>query len=139
MASSSIVLYDENTGTTTYVLQSTSGTKTVFVESGRSLAKPKSITVERKFAPANSSANDHVIATVSQTEQSTLSPYKLVTFSAKLDLSIPRDWTGFTGGTNADLMKRITNLVSLFNHKAAANVANSANTELIAILSGNDP
>jgi len=138
MPSSSLTLYNENSGTTVYALQSTSATKTVYAVTGRSLAKPMIVTVERKFAQGNSSANDHVIVSVAQTEQSTLSPYKLTTFSAKLDLSIPRDWTGFSGGTNADMLKRIANLVSALNNSVALNVANSANTGLNAIVSGGD-
>jgi len=138
MASSSLTLYDENAGTTVYALQSTSATKTVYAKTGRSLAKPQNITIERKFAPSNSGANDHVIVTVNQTEQSTLSPYKLCTFSAKLDLSIPRDWTGFAAGTNADMLKRIANLVSSLNNNVALNVANASNTGLNAIVSGSD-
>jgi len=138
MASSSITLYDENTGTTVYALASQSGTKTVYLEAGRSLAKPKSITVERKLSANGSSANDHIIVTVSQTEASTIAPFKLQTFSAKLDVSIPRDLTGFASGNTTDLLKRLSNLTSLLNHKVAMNVANSANTELQAIISGMD-
>jgi len=138
MASSSLTLYDENTGTTVYPLQSTSASKSVWAKLGRSLAKPQIVCIERKFANGNSGANDHVIVTVSQTEQSTLSPYKLCTFTAKLDLSIPRDWTGFSAGTNADMLKRIANLVSLLNGLGALAGTNAANTVMNAVVSGGD-
>lgn len=138
MPASSMVLYNENTGTTTYALQSTSATKTVWAVTGRSLAKPMSLVVERKIGTGSNKGNDHVIITVTQTEQSTLSPFGLTTFQAKLDLSIPRDWTGFTGGTNADMLKRIANLVSAINNSAALAVANSANAGLNAVVSGGD-
>jgi len=138
MPTSTLTLYDENTGTTAYSLQSTSATKSVWAKTGRSLAKPQWVSVERKFAPGSSGANDHVIVSVGQTEQSTLSPYKLQTFVAKLDLSIPRDWTGFTSGTNADMLKRIANLISALNNDVALNVANASNTGLVNVFSGGD-
>jgi hypothetical protein len=138
MASSTLTLYDENSGTTIYALQSTSAQKTRYAVTGRSLAKPKAIEIERKFAPNNSSANDHIIVRVIQTEQSTLSPFKLSSFTASLDISIPRDLTGFTGGTTADLLKRISNLVSALNNNTACAVANSANTGLNLLASGGD-
>jgi len=138
MASSSLTLYNENSGTTVYSLQSTSAQKTTYAVIGRSLAKPQTIEIERKFAPNNSGANDHVIIRCKQTEQSTLSPYKLCTFSAVLDVSVPRDITGFSGGTTADLMKRIANLVSALNNSTALAVANASNTGLNAFLSGGD-
>jgi len=138
MPASSLTLYDENTGTSVYALQSTSATKTVWAKAGRSLAKPQTVSIERKIGGTGVTANDHIIVTVSQTEQSTISPFKLQTFSAKMDLSIPRDWTGFTGGTNADMLKRIANLVSVLNNAAALAVANSANTNLNAVVSGSD-
>jgi len=138
MASATLTVYDENAGTTVYGLQSTSASKTVYVKTGRSLAKPQAVEIERKFASGSSGANDHVIVRLKQTEQSTLSPYKLCTFSATLDLSIPRDLTGFTGGTTADLMKRVMNLVSALNNNVACNVANASNTGLNTLLSGGD-
>jgi len=138
MASSSLTLYNENTGTTVFSLQSTGPQKTTYVVTGRSLAKPLAVVIERKYAPSNSKANDQVIVTVLQTEQSTLSPYQLCTFSAKLTLSIPRDLTGFSGGTTADLLKRISNLCSLLNNASAMNVANASNTVLGSITSGGD-
>lgn len=138
MASASLTLYDENTGTSVYSLQSTSASKTVYAATGRSLAKPKKIEIERKFASSSSQANDHVLVRCIHTEQSTLSPFKLCTFSATLDISIPRDLTGFTGGTTADLMKRISNLCSAINANAAMAGANSANTGLNVLLSGGD-
>lgn len=138
MASSTLTVYDQDTGTTVYALQSTSATKTVYAVSGRSLAKPQTITIERKFASGGSSGNDQVIVSCAQTEQSTLSPYKLTTFSARLILSIPRDWTGFSGGTNADFMKRISNLCSLLNKLAAMNGTNASNTQINALISGSD-
>jgi len=138
MASASLTLYNENSGTAVYALQSTSATKTTWAVTGRSLAKPMWVSVERKFAPANSSANDHVIVTVGQTVASTLSPYKLCTFSAKLDLSIPRDWTGFSGGTSAEMCARIANLVSLMNNSSALSCTNANNANMLAIFSGSD-
>jgi len=138
MPASALTLYNENTGTTVYSLQSSSATKTVWAVTGRSLAIPLCVSVERKLSGGGSPANDHILITVSQTEKSTLSPFKLTTFSAKLDLSIPRDWTGFTGGTSADMLKRIANLVSVINNSAALAVANSANTGLNAVFSGGD-
>jgi len=138
MASATLTLYDENTGTTVYALQSTSATKTIYAKTGRSLAKPQKVEIERRFAPTNSGANDQVIVRVVQTEQSTLAPYKLCTFSASLTLSIPRDFTGFTGGTNADMLKRIANLASALNNLGALNVANASNGGLNALISGSD-
>jgi hypothetical protein len=138
MSSSSLTLYDENSGTSIYTLQSVGPNKTVWIKTGRSLAKPQAVSVERKLTPSGSGANDHVIVSVIQTEASTLAPYKLSTFVAKLDLSIPKDLTGFSGGTSADLMKRIANLVSALNGSTALAAANSANTGLNAILSGGD-
>jgi hypothetical protein len=118
-------------------LQYTNDKKTRWIVTGRSLAKPMFMEVERKLSP-NASANDHIIVRSGRTEQSTLSPYKLVTFTATLDLSIPKDLTGFTGGTTADIMEQIINLVSQVNNAAAANVANASNTGLVSILSGGD-
>jgi len=135
MPSSSLVLYDENAGTSTYTLASSSENKCTWVCANRSLAKPQKIEVERKLAPNNSGANDHMVITVTQTEASTLSPYKLCTFSAKLDFSIPRDWTGFTN-SNAYFMARIGNIVSLLNNTVALNVANGSNTILKNLVSG---
>jgi len=138
MPASSLSLYNENTGTTVFALQSTSALKSVWAVTGRSLAMPLTVSVERKLTPNAAGGNDHILISVSQTEKSTYSPYKLTNFTAKLDLSIPKDWSGFTGGTSSDMLKRIANLISVLNNAAALNVANASNTNLNAVFSGGD-
>lgn len=135
MASSTLTPYNEDSVQTTYALQSTSDRKTRWVVTGRSLARPQLVEIERKLAPNNSSANDHVIVRSSVTEQSTLSPYKPCTFSAVLDISIPRDQTGVT---TAIMLKQLSHLCSLLRMGTAMSTTNANNTNLNALISGND-
>jgi len=140
MASSSLTLYDQDSGTTVYVLQSTSANTSRWVVAGRSLSKPKWIEISRKISPSGSSANDHVIVRVGQVEASTASPYPLKTYTATLDISIPRDLSGF-GATTSDavlaLEKVCNNLISALNHKVAL-TSIASNTELTNAFSGAD-
>jgi len=135
MASPTLTLYNENSGSTVYGLQQTGPSKTRWLVSGRSLAKPQFFEVERKFAPQNSGANDHVIIRCGVTEQSTLSPYKPCTFMASLDLSIPRDQTGCTA---VIIMKAISNLVCALNSGTTLYASNASNAGYASLLSGGD-
>jgi len=139
MPSSSLVPHNNNsTSTETFVLQSSNGSKTRWVVAGRTLAKPYAVDVERKIAPNNSNANDHVILRCTHTEASTLAPYKLATMSATLDLSIPRDLTGFTSGNLTDASRMLAIISSLVDANSAMSVENASNTAICALVSGND-
>jgi len=135
MASPTLSPFKSDTVQTTYALQSTSASKTRWVVTGRSLAKPYYVEVERKFAPNNSAANDHIILRVSATEQSTLSPYKNCTVAVSLDISIPRDQTGCT---TTVILEQVSTLCSLLRMQTAMSTSNGSNTGINALISGSD-
>lgn len=90
MATETLTPYKNNTQTLSFLLQSSSSTKTTWLLSGRPIALPHTVSVERKPSASNAATNDHVIVRVSQMEQNPATG-KLATLQVTLDISIPKD------------------------------------------------
>jgi len=135
MTSTSLDLYYNETSHSLYDLQSSSNLKTRWVKTGYPIGRPNYVEIERKFAPVNSLANDHVILRLGRWDTSTYSPYKPTMFLASLDLSIPRDQSG---STQANMQYKLSELACILNGQAAMSVANASNTFQLALIQGRD-
>jgi len=115
MASNSLVLYNNNSTTTTYNLVTTGETKSSWKVDGRPLATPRILEIQRKPTSSSAAGNDHVIIRGAVIERNA-STQKLATAQVTIDLSLPKDQSIITSTTIGDL---IANAVSLLNEKTA--------------------
>lgn len=127
MASSSLLPYKNNTTTQTFALVSTSATGAKYQLSGRSLANPYVIEIQRKLTPANASGNDHVVLRVARTEANATTG-KLATFQVLLDISVPKDISVLTSAVQKEV---VSSLTSLLNECTAMEATNANITSLI--------
>lgn len=127
MATETITAYEANAGTKSFVLANTNSVKTSWIVSGRAIALPYSLSVERKLSQPNSPSNDHVILRVGRVEQNATTG-KLATFQATLDISIPKDQSVLSP---AEQKKAISLLASILNENTAMEATNANITKLI--------
>lgn len=131
MATTSLVLYNNNSTTTTYDLVTTGTDKTVWKVASRALACPRSIEIQRKPTASSATSNDHVIVRAAVIERNT-STQKLATGQVVLDLSIPKDGSIITNTVLGDLL---ANIASLLNEKT---VMEATRASINAIVEGRD-
>lgn len=127
MATDTITAYKNNTQTTVFLLQNSSATKTTWLVSGRAIALPFNLSVERKPSANNASTNDHVVLRLSRVEQNS-STGKLATLQVSLDLSLPKDQSVLTAGVQKEL---ISCLASILNESTAMEATSANITKLI--------
>lgn len=127
MASNSLTPFGDAGVQYNFELQSSSGTKTVWIRPGRSISLPHSISIERKPSAPNSASNDHVILRVTRVEMNTGSG-KFATLQATLDISIPKDSIAISQGTQKD---QLSILASVLNEFTAMETTNVNITKLI--------
>lgn len=113
MASNSLVLYNNNSTTTTYDLVTTGTDKTLWKVAGRALACPRLLEMQRKPTASSATGNDHVIVRCAIIERNTTTQ-KLATGQVVLDVSIPKDGSIITNTILGDLL---SNVASLLNEK----------------------
>jgi len=122
MPSSSLVPYQSNSVSMSFTLQSSFASGARWLVTARPLANPYCVELNRKIAPPNSMANDHVILRVSRTDANSVTS-KPVTGSATLDISIPRD----VGTITLDEMKAVVGLLSSLLNDCTALAATDVN------------
>lgn len=127
MATTTLTAYTTNTLTQAFELQSTSETKTVWIATGREIACPYTVSVERKKASSNSPSNDHVVLRVTRIERNATTG-KLATFQSSLDLSIPKDQSILSA---TEQKKAISWISSCLNEGTAMEATNANITKLI--------
>lgn len=127
MATETITAYESNVATSVFVLAQTGATKTEWRKTGRALALPYSLSVERKIGNSNSPSNDHIVLRVSRVEANATTS-KLATFQVSLDISIPKDQTVLTP---AEQKKALSIIASILNEGTAMEATNANITKLI--------
>jgi len=106
---------------------STSPTGAKYQVSGRALASPYSIEINRKIGPVSATGNDHVIVRVSKTDPNSTTA-KPATVLCTLDISIPRDNATVTP---TEVLACVGVLASLLNDCAALAATSVNRTALI--------
>lgn len=110
MASSSLVLVDLADANVTFTLAGQSATGALYKVATRSLALPKTMTFDFKLGSPGSLGNDKLVVTIADTVQNSTTG-KVVTASAKLEVSVPRD-AAVTETVVADLLAHFTSLMT---------------------------
>jgi len=130
MPSSTLDLYNTSTAHSVFYLAQTGAGGTVWSLSGRTLSEPCSVSLQKKIAPAGSSANDHVIVRVAEIARNTTTA-KLATGSVTMDISVPKD-TSIIGNT------AMTNLIKWLSGIIQGGVVSDTVTNVTALLEGRD-
>jgi len=127
MASATLSPYKSSAGTQAFVLTSTSATGARYQVSGREIACPYVVEIQRKLTASGASTNDHVTVRIARTERNATTS-KLATCQALLDISIPKDQS-IIGAT---MQKEILSvLASLLNESTVMEATTVAMTALI--------
>jgi len=131
MATASFNAYKDNSTYDTFQLVSTTADGCQWKVASRDIALPYSVTLKRKIGSSGKLSNDHVLVTISRTERNSTTGM-LVTGSATLDISIPRDSATVSATTMRYL---VGELASILNDDAALA---ASNTNRFALVGGND-
>jgi len=128
MASASLTPYYNNSLQETFSLVSAGTDKTTWKVTGRDLALPKTLTIERKIGAPGKTANDHILIRISQSERNATTGL-IATASATLDLSIARD----TSVLNATAVRYLPRMIaSLLNDSAACSATSNNASAIVA-------
>lgn len=131
MASSSISPYRNSANTVVFQLVSTTATGAKYIVSGRDIACPYSIDINRKLTQSSATGNDHVQIRVARVERNATTQ-KLATCQAVVDISLPKDTSILTAAIQTELLNVMT---SVFRD-ATASAATNAN--ITALIEGRD-
>jgi hypothetical protein len=131
MASSSLTPYKDNSNQVTFNLVTTSQNGSTYKVSGRELALPHVVEIQRKLTSNNSTGNDHVILRGARTERNATTG-KLATAQVMVDISIPKDQSTLDATAQAELLSCVASLLN----EASAMEATHAN--ITALIEGRD-
>jgi len=127
MPTSTLNPYYDATHQGAFSLVTSSDKGALWLTSSRPLACPSSMEIIRKLTPPNSLANDHIIVRLVDTEQNATTA-KLATFSATLDISIPKDQSVCTSTVQKIMLAY---LASMLNDSAVMGATSVNRTALL--------
>lgn len=127
MPTNSLTPYYNNTTQYTFVLVSTSDKVTSWKVSGRPLAQPFSLSIEKKIGATGQKTNDHVVVKVSKTDANSTSA-ELATCNVSMDISIPRDASAIAA---SEVIEMLGVLSSLLNDSTALAATTANRTALV--------
>jgi len=131
MASSTLTPYRDNTNQVTFNLVSQGIDGATYKVSGRDLALPYSVEIQRKLTTGSSSANDRVKLIVRRVERN-VDTGKLATLMVSSEISIPKDTSTLDGTAQIEICAILASLLN----DATANAATTANRT--ALVEGRD-
>lgn len=127
MASSSLAPYKNNSTAVTFAYVGPISNGAQYKVSGRALACPHEITIEKFIGASGSAANDRVRITVRRVERNTTTD-KLATLKTSLEISIPKDLSILD--TTAQL-EQLALMSSLLNDSTAMAATTAARTNIV--------
>lgn len=131
MAKSSLTPYYASSGQYTFQLVASGKDGAMWKVTGRDLACPFIVEIQRKLTSATANGNDHVVLRAARTERNATTG-KLATMQVLLDVSIPKDTSIITV---AEQKKLVCTVASLLNAETAME-ATLANID--ALIGGGD-
>jgi hypothetical protein len=128
MATATLTPYCHNGIATSFGLVSTSANGAKWMKSGRDIACPYSIEIQRKLTAPNANTNDHVVVRIAETERNATTG-KLATGQILIDISIPKDSSIITAEYQQHLLGIASSLLNDSADLAATHVAQTALVE----------
>lgn len=120
MPASSLVLYKNNTQTTTFALAASGSDKVSYLEGGRPMSTPHSVEISKKLS---NGASNNLVTVVTKRVERNATTGKFATFQIKMEVSVPQDQSVIT---NAIVTEEL-GMVSSYLNDAVALEATSAN------------
>jgi len=131
MSSSSLTPHYTGSTTKTFSLVSEQGSGAKWIVTGRALALPESIELQRKIGTNGSKANDHVILRLVRAEANSTTNL-IATAVVTLDISIPRDTAAVSQDNVNDMLG---SLISILNEVTDTTVT-ASRAKVKSLLSG---
>lgn len=120
MPASSLVLYKNNTQAVTFPLAASGLDEVSYLEGGRSINEPHTISISKKMAKG--AANNLVYVTLKRVQRNATTG-KLATFQVKVEISIPQDNSILSNAVNVEELS----LIGSYLIDAAATGATTVN------------
>jgi hypothetical protein len=131
MASSTLTPYRDNTNQVTFNLVSQGADGATYKVSGRDLALPYAVEIQRKLSSGSSNANDRIKISVRRVERN-VDTGKLATLMVSSEISIPKDTSTLDGTAQIEICAIHASLLN----DATAMAATTANRT--ALIEGRD-